>query len=97
MARVNQDLYEQVKGMMSPEQIQEYKEMGEKMYNSIDFNTSQILEGQNDPLFESIAYISEAIKSGMHPSFLDDDERKVLEEGYGKEWYTKFGYESLDI
>lgn len=94
--RVNPEIYEQAKGMMTQEQIDEYKQMGEEMYNTIDFSTSEVLNNPSDPLLESVAYISEGIKSGMHPSFLDEDELKVMCEWSGDKWYEKFGYDSLD-
>jgi hypothetical protein len=93
--RMNPDLYNQAKGMMTPEQIEEYKKMGEKMYNTVDFGASEILNNPDDPLAESVAYISEAIKSGLHPSFLDENEVKVMEDACGEEWYKHFGWDSL--
>jgi hypothetical protein len=95
--RVNPEIYNMIKDSLTPEQIKMYKEYGENMYNTVDFNTSDILNNEGDPLSESVAYISEGIKSGLHPSFLDEDEIKVMVEWSGEEWYKKFGYDTLEL
>jgi hypothetical protein len=95
-SRINQELYDQASSMMSSEQIQQYKEMGEKMYNSIDFTTSEVLDNTDSPIAESLAYISEAIKSGLHISYLEENEIEVLRQGYGEEWFKRFGYECFE-
>ena len=41
--------------------------------------------------------VVESLKSGLHPSMLEEDEIKVLEEVYGKEWYKKWNYEKEDL
>ena len=95
IARVNPDLYQQASGSMTPEQIAEYKRMGDDMYNTVDFETSTILTNEDTPMIDAIAYTSEALKSGLHPSFLTADELRIMEEYKGKEWYKAFGYDSL--
>lgn len=94
-ARVNQELYDQAVLTMTPEQLAMYEEIGEKMYNTVDFNTSTVLDNPDDPLAESIAYVSEAVKAGLHPVYLTNEELKVMEEGMGADWFTKFGYDSI--
>ncbi len=92
----NPDIREQLKHLLTPEQIENYKKMGEEMYNTVDFTTNEII-GSNDPLVETVAYISEAIKSGLHPSYITADESKIMEEWGGRQWYKKFGYDKLDF
>lgn len=82
---------------MTPEQIEHYKKIGEEMYGSIDFEKSEVLNNLPPFLSESLAYITEGIKAGLHISELDKDERKVMEECYGKEWWTHFGYTEADL
>ena len=38
-----------------------------------------------------MAYTNEMIKSGMHPSFLTDEEKQAMEWAYRKEWYKRYG------
>lgn len=82
--RVNQALYDQAKGSLSEEKIKEYEEMGEKMYNTIDFNTGTLLEPEKE--IESVACLIEAIKSGLHPDYMSDDEKELLKKHYGENW-----------
>lgn len=88
----NNPMVNSARNALTDEQKEEYKKIGEQMYNTVDFNSAG-----TDPLAESVAYIREGLKSGLHPSFLPEDEIKVLEEYYGKEWYKHFGYSTLDI
>lgn len=81
----NNPMVENARKNMSPEQLQHYKEIGEKMHNSIDFNTNQLLN-QEEHLIESVAYVMEGLKSGLHPSYLSKDEEQLLENHYGKDW-----------
>ena len=38
-----------------------------------------------------------SIRSGLHPSYLNDDEIEVLVTAYGEEWYTQFGFKKEDL
>lgn len=83
---------------MTPEQLQEYQRIGEEMYGTIDFEDNKYLKSLPPPLAESAAYISEGLKSGLHPMDLKEKEVLVLEEVYGKDnWYKQFGYTKEDI
>jgi len=84
---------------MSPSDLEHYKKLGESLYKDLNFETSNIESKENIPpyLSDALAYIVESIKSGLHPSMLDEDEKKVLEEIYGKEWYLKFDYTKEDL
>jgi len=93
---VNQALYNQAIGSLTPEQIAQYKKTGEEMYNTVDFNTSQIIN--SEPLFmESIAYITESLKSGLHPSCLSKTEIEVMQQAYGADWFIQFGYKDMNL
>lgn len=46
---------------------------------------------------DSICYITEGLKSGLLPRDLDDDEKNILNQYFGEEWYKKFGYEKCDL
>ena len=45
----------------------------------------------------AVAYIDEALKSGLHPKDLTKEDVKVLEETYGKQWYESWGYTKEDL
>jgi hypothetical protein len=84
---------------MSPADLEHYKKLGESLYKDLNFETSNIESKENLPPFlaDSLAYIVESIKSGLHPSMLNEDEKKVLQEVYGKEWYKKWNYTADDL
>lgn len=91
----NNEMIQKARESMTPEQIEEYKKKGEEFFANVDFEDKN---GNAVPPVESAcAYISEGLKSGMHPSYLDDDEKRVMEEIYGNEWYKKWGWDSLDF
>jgi hypothetical protein len=48
-------------------------------------------------LEESLAYVSENVKAGLHPRYLNAEDVDLLVAGYGNEWYKDFGYEKDDI
>jgi len=75
---------------MSTEQKQHYKEIGEKMYDSMNFKDSEVLNAAPPPMAESAAYVIEGLKSGLHPSYLDEDEVALMKELYGEKWYIKW-------
>lgn len=85
--RVNQALYDRVKNSLTDEQIKQYEKIGEEMYNTVDFNTGTILNQCDD--IESIACLIEAIKSGLHPDFMSDDEKIILKKHYGENWLNE--------
>jgi hypothetical protein len=72
----------------------QYKKQGQHMYSkdyeSIDINNNP----QENKVMESTAYISEGLKSGLLPSQLDENEREIMRNVFGKLWYEKFGYDS---
>jgi hypothetical protein len=66
---------------MTKEQIKDYKIKGELMYNTIDYETGEVLETQSNELQNLLM----AINSGLRYTDLDKDEMKLLEKYYSKE------------
>tara|TARA_B110000211_G_C14043363_1_gene537793 strand:- start:1338 stop:1649 length:312 start_codon:yes stop_codon:yes gene_type:complete len=79
---------------LSVKEQEEYKRAGEYMYNNKNVDYEQNFD---NVLKESAFYIIEGIKSGLHPSDLDKDEKKVLKEVYGDKWYVEYGYTKKDL
>lgn len=75
---------------LSEEDKKMYKRFGEEMF-SFDF------EVDKDPLSDYVAYISEGLKSGLHPSFLEESEVKALVSVFGDKWYERFGYDEESV
>ena len=83
---------------LSPEEIDQYKKIGESLYGEIDFEKSEILSN-TAPFISNdvIAYITAGINSGLHPRDIDEAEKNVLKETYGEKWFEKFGYSEDDL
>ena len=84
---------------MSHEELEHYKKIGESIFNEIDFETASVTDKNNIPLFltDAAAYISESVKSGLHPSMLTENDKCIMENVLGKEWYKKYGYVKEDL
>jgi len=84
---------------MSHDELEHYKKIGESMFNEIDFETASVTDKNNVPLFltDAAAYISETVKSGLHPSMLTENDKCIMENVLGKEWYKKYGYVEGDL
>jgi hypothetical protein len=82
---------------MSPEQLKDYKRMGEYMYGNIDFVDNKVINGLDKSLDESAFYIAEGLKAGLAPSELDENEVQILTSVYGEEWYKRFGFNRKDV
>lgn len=75
--------------------IDRLKTAGKRMYNTIDYsNATPLCEDQQ---VDAVAKITEFIKSGMHPSYLENNEIELLKNTYGPEWYTRFDYTKDDL
>lgn len=85
---------------MSEEDKDRYAKFGEKFYQSFDVNTGGPISDPNKIeicMEESLAYVVESLKSGLHPSYLNEDETTLLRAGYGEEWYKNWGYQKKDL
>jgi hypothetical protein len=80
---------------MTPEQIEEYKRKGEKMYGEIDY--TQNFDPFQEKLKQSAIYIISGLKSGLRPNQLSKDELEVLKQIHGETWYINYGYTKEDL
>ena len=87
---------QQAKAALTPEQREKYARAGEMMYD-YDFEGSG-LEKNLDKLISGAAReIAWTVSRGLHPSFLNKDELRVMKESRGEKWYTRFGYTEKDL
>jgi hypothetical protein len=89
----NNPYISEAKKHLSQEKLEEYKRLGERFYAGWDFEKG----GPEKVLDVAVAEISEAIKSGLHPSDLDENEIEIMSTKIGKEWYLDFGYTANDL
>lgn len=74
---------------MTEEQINNMKVLGEKFHESFNVSKGDIHEIHME---EALAYVVESLKSGIHPAFLNEDEKAIVGAAYGERWYEKWGY-----
>jgi hypothetical protein len=82
---------------LSPEDLDKYRKIGEQMYGTIDFEGAHALNNMPAPMGEAVAYVLESLKSGLHPSMLDEDEKALLLDTLGDKWWEKYGYVEGDL
>jgi hypothetical protein len=82
---------------LSDEDKEKYKQIGNELYGTINFENGKLNEEVKPPLEEALAYIKSQLLSGMHPSMLEDIEKELLKENYGDEWYIEWGYIKDDL
>lgn len=83
---------------MSSEVLAEYRKIGEDFYKNMEINENQeLIVKQPDPKEEAVAQLSELIKAGLHPSYMNEIEHELLKDVYGEKWFEKFGYHPEDL
>ena len=82
---------------LSKEDQEKYKKMGEYLFNNVNFANNEMDENFTPPIEDACAYNIQGLQSGLHPSFLEDNEKELLKTNYGDEWYTKWGYTEKDL
>lgn len=86
---------------LSDEDKKRYQKIGEEMYNTIDFNNinnqgSNLSDADTIEL-ENVAQLKLMLSSGIHPSFLTNQEKDMMKNNYGEKWFEKFGYLEVDL
>jgi hypothetical protein len=79
------------------EEREAYQKFGEKLYNNFDLSKGEPMDFSNICMEESLSYVVETLKSGLHPKYLDEDDKALLTAGYGENWYEKWGYSKNDV
>ena len=76
--------FEELKKNMSPENLENYKKIGEKFFSNFDFQTGYMFK-LNGQLDEAPRLVS-LLKSGLAVEDLSEDEIKILEKSFGGDW-----------
>jgi lipoate-protein ligase A len=100
MSSTANDLFENMRKSLLksiPESDREnYKKLGEKFHHSFNVMSGTTEDWSTISMEEALAYVVESLKSGLHPSFLTEDERAMLVAGYGEKWYENWGYKESE-
>lgn len=81
---------------LSEEDKEAYQKFGEKFHKSFNVMTGEAIDLSNISMEEALSYVVESLKSGLHPKYLDESERAMMQAGYGEEWYKEWGCDNLD-
>ena len=92
----NNPMVREASKAMSKEQKEKYKILGECMFRDVDFDSCSV---NNVPPFmaEGASRVECLLRSGLHVSSLSDDEKTLMEEVHGKEWYKSYGFTQEDL
>ena len=82
---------------LSDEDKERYKKIGEELYGTIDFESNQSKSTMGNDMLEALACIELQLNSGLHPSDLENNEKELLKDAYGDEWFKKWNYELADL
>lgn len=74
---------------MTPEQLEQYERLGREMYGTLDFENVSESKVQDD--IDAVKYIESALRAGLRPCDLEDNEKTFMENRYGENWYERYG------
>ena len=74
-----------------------YKELGEEMYGSLNFEENKVINNIPPPMQEAVTYLEYQLRSGLHPSDMEEKEKILLQDIYGEEWYKKWNFVKEDL
>lgn len=89
----NNPLVDSIRKALSPEDIEKYAKLGESMYKDIDFENGTI----NHCIDDALKKLEISLRSGLHPSMLNKDEKILLSSEIGEKWYENYGYTKEDL
>lgn len=92
----NNKQFKEAFNSLPKEEQEKYKKIGEDLYNTIDYINTGMTLAEQDPN-EVIAFIENQLRSGIHPSDMEEGEKLIMSDTYGEEWYTKWGYVKEDL
>jgi hypothetical protein len=82
---------------LSEEDKKRYKMIGDHLYGRINFEDCQSLNNMPPSMAEAVAYLETQLQAGLHPSMFDENEKALLVDRYGDEWYKEWGYIKEDL
>jgi|Laugresu1bdmlbsd_1035121.scaffolds.fasta_scaffold00966_4 hypothetical protein len=84
----------EMKNALPTEEQKKYEEQGKYMYSQLDEFDEK---GEMNAAIDTVSQIKLMLRSGLHPSFLEKEEKEFLTNYLGKEWYKEFGYLENDL
>lgn len=91
-------MVESAKKALTQEQKEEYKKIGDYLYNSDNYKNLEMGSKIKESSFEEILqYATEMLKAGGDPFDLSQKEIESLYKFYGEKWYDHFNLEESEI
>jgi predicted RNA-binding protein with EMAP domain len=87
-------MFTEMKNSLSEDEQKKYEKCGKYMYEEMDQITDN---GEMKAIVDTVSQIKLMVESGMHPSFLDKEEKEFLKNYLGEKWYETFGYLENDL
>jgi len=93
---------DEISNSLSEEDKKRYKNIGEEMYNSIKFEDinsqgSTAINNHEEIELENVSQLKLMLLSGLHPSYLNNEEKDMLKNMLGDRWFEKFGFLETDL
>jgi len=92
----NNPMVTSAKKNLSASDLKRYEALGKSLYGKVNYKNGSVAT-DSPPEAEALLYVEESLKSGLHPSMLEDEEKALLEHTYGKKWMSKWGYVKEDL
>jgi len=96
----NEKRLNEITSKLSEDDKKRYSKIGEEMYNTIKFEdiNSQGIPDTNDEIeIENVSQIKMMLLSGIHPSYLNNQEKDLMKNNLGEKWYESFGFLEVDL
>ena len=87
-------MFTEMKNSLSEDEQKKYEKYGKYMYEEMDQVTDS---GEMKAIVDTVSQIKLMVESGLHPSFLDKEEKEFLKNYLGEKWYESFGYLENDL
>lgn len=87
-------MFTEMKNSLPEDEQKKYEQYGKYMYEEMDQLTDN---GEMKAIVDTVSQIKLMLESGMHPSFLEKEEREFLKNYLGDKWYESFGYLENDL
>lgn len=89
---INNPMACQARAAMDPEDLEAYRKEGEYIFGNLGD------DGSFDPEKSMLVReLGEKLRAKMHPAFVTDEERALMVQYVGKDWYAQFGFTEADL
>lgn len=82
---------------LSDDQKKKYALIGEELYGNINFENGKSINNMPPKMEEAVAYLEMQINAGLHISMLEDNEKALLKDAYGDNWFERWSYVKEDL